>query len=126
MEKRRSTKIPFEAKVEIRSRGTTTEGEMANVSLRGMYLQNFKSMPLGEEIEIEISLPDAPDDRTLSTKAVIVRHQDGGTGFQFGARDFDSFFVLQEIVGRISGTPGQAMTEVLPLLMTASHCSTYG
>ena len=113
MEKRRFTRIPYKAKVVVRSKETTTDGETGNVSLRGMYLQNFKSVPLGEEVEVEISLPDAPDDRTLRTKAVAVRYQGGGTGFQFGAMDFDSFFILQEIVARISGTPGQVMTEVL-------------
>jgi hypothetical protein len=44
---------------------------------------------------------------------VPVRFQDGGTGFQFGTMDFDSFFTLQEIVTKVSGTPGQVMSEVM-------------
>ncbi len=113
MEKRRFTRIPFRAKVVIRTSDGALEGRTENVSLRGMFLQGFSAVPLGEEIDVEISLPDAPPDRVLRTKAIAVRYHDGGTGFQFGAMDFDSFFTLQEIVTRISGTPGQIITEVL-------------
>jgi hypothetical protein len=113
VEKRKFVRIPFNAKVSVKSKDATIEGQTENVSLRGMYLRNFAAVPLGEEVEVRISLPDAPADRILVTKAVAVRYQDGGTGFQFGAMDFDSFFTLQEIVARVSGAPGQVMTEVL-------------
>jgi len=113
MEKRRFTRIHFKAKVAVTFAKNRRQGETENVSLRGMYLQEFLEVPLGGEVEIEISLPDDPAERHLKTKAVAVRYHDGGTGFQFGAMDFDSFFALQEIVARVSGAPGQVMTEVL-------------
>lgn len=113
MNKRKFTRVDLQAKVAVYSNGARIEGESRNVSLRGMYLQNFLEIPLGEEVEVEISMPDVPDGKTLKTKATAVRYQDGGTGFQFGAMDFDAFFALQEIVARLSGTPGQVMTEVM-------------
>jgi hypothetical protein len=113
MERRRFTRIRFKARVVITFADSRRQGETENVSLRGMYLQNFLEVPLGEEVEVEISLPNDPADRSLKTKAVAVRYHDGGTGFQFGAMDFSCFFTLQEIVARVSGTPGQVMTEVL-------------
>ena len=105
--------MAFEANVTIYSKGVTTEGKTRDVSLRGMYLQEFLAVSLGEEVDVEISIPDAPPDKTLKTKAIAVRHQEGGTGFQFGTMDFDAFFALQEIISRLSGTPGQVMTEVI-------------
>jgi hypothetical protein len=113
VEKRRFTRIHLKAKVVVTSKAMRIEGETGNISLRGMYLQDFLIVSLGEEVEVEISLPDAPPERALKTKAIAVRYHDGGTGFQFGAMDFDGFFALQEIVARVSGTPGQVMTEVL-------------
>ncbi len=113
VENRKFTRIPFRTKVTISSKSTTIEGETENVSLRGMYVQDFVAVPLGEEVEVKISVPDAPANPTVVTKAVAVRYQEGGTGFRFCAMDFDSFFTLQEIVARISGAPGQVMTEVL-------------
>jgi hypothetical protein len=113
MNQRKFTRIPFEARVVVVSEGKRMEGETRNVSLRGMFLQDFLAVPLGKEAEVEISVPDAPDGRVLKTKAIAVRYQDGGTGFEFGNMDFDAFFTLQEIVARISGTPGQVMTEVM-------------
>ena len=111
MNKRKFTRVVFEARVAVCFRGVTTEAETRDVSLRGMFLDRFLAVPLGEEVEVEISIPDA--EKILSTKATAIRYQDGGTGFQFGAMDFDAFFALQEIIARLSGTPGQVMTEVM-------------
>jgi hypothetical protein len=113
MEKRKFTRIRFKARVIVTSADSRRQGETENVSLRGMYLQDFLEIPLGAEVEVEISLPEDPTERSLKTRAVAVRYHDGGTGFRFGTMDFDSFFALQEIVARVSGTPGRVMTEVL-------------
>ena len=41
MNKRRFTRVAFEANVTIYSKGVMTEGKTRDVSLRGMYLQEF-------------------------------------------------------------------------------------
>ena len=113
MEKRLFTRVPFRAQVVVTSTGNVIRGETENVSLKGMYLQDQQTIPIGEEVDVEISLPDPHKDKILRAKAVAVRYQDGGTGYRFGAMDFDSFFALQEIVTMVSGTPGQVMTEIM-------------
>jgi hypothetical protein len=113
VEKRQFTRVLFKARVAVNVDGVETCGETENISLRGMYIQGFQTLPLDQEVQVEISVPDSPEDRHLKTKAVPVRYCDGGTGFQFGAMDFDSFFALQEIVTKVSGTPGQVMSEVM-------------
>jgi hypothetical protein len=105
--------VPFKAHVVVSAGGGEIRGETGNISLRGMYIQGFQELPLGQEVHVEIFLSDDPEDRRLKTKAVPVRFQDGGTGFQFGTMDFDGFFALQEIVTKVSGTPGQVMSEVM-------------
>jgi hypothetical protein len=117
MDKRQFTRVPYRARVTIsKGDGEPGQGETGNISLRGMYLEGFQDVPLGQEVEVEISLTDGPESRYLKTKAVAVRYNEGGTGFHFGAMDFDTFFALQEIVVRVSGTPGQVMTEVMKFI----------
>ena len=113
MEKRRFMRVHFKAKATVVSKETTVEGEIENLSLRGMYLQACTQFKINEEVEVRISLPDVTPERALKTKAVAVRYREGGTGFEFAQMDFDSFFTLQDIIARTSGAPGQVMMEVM-------------
>jgi hypothetical protein len=113
MEKRRFTRVPVQAKATLITKDATVQGDVENLSLRGMYLHGYQSSKIGEEVEVDIFIPDTVESKHLKTKAVAVRYHDGGTGFQFGSMDFDSFFILQEIIARLSGAPGQVMTEVM-------------
>lgn len=113
MEKRRFTRVAVQAKATLTTGETAIQGDVENLSLRGMYLHGYQSIKIGEEVEVDLYLPDTVENKHLKTKAVAVRYHDGGTGFQFGSMDFDSFFLLQEIIARLSGAPGQVMTEVM-------------
>jgi hypothetical protein len=113
MEKRKFTRVPFKAQVSFVLADRELHGETENISLRGMFLQDFQDLPLNEEVPVEISLYGPDSVQQVKTTATPVRFAEGGTGFQFGVMEFDAFFVLQEIVTRVSGTPGQVMTEIM-------------
>lgn len=113
LEKRRFTRVALRTKAVIRWKDRVIEGETADVSLKGMFLPSNTALPLNEEVDVEISVPDTTEAKVFRTRAVVVRHFDGGTGFEFGKMDFDCFFSLQEIIARISHAPGRIMTEVM-------------
>ncbi len=83
------------------------------MSLKGMFLASGIPVPLGEEVEVEISVPGTAEPKAVRTRAVAVRRGNGGTGFEFGKMDFDCFFSLQETITHLSKTPGQIMMEVM-------------
>lgn len=114
MEKRRFTRFPLktQARVLVTSKDTLLEGETENVSLKGVFLQTNTVLPLREQVEIEIWVPDDPSQPKVKTKAVVVRHQDGGVGLEFAGMDFDCFFSLQSIISRVSGSPSLVAREL--------------
>jgi hypothetical protein len=113
LEKRRFTRVAFRTKVVISWKDRVIEGETADVSLKGMFLPFDTGVPLNEEVEVEIAVPDTAEPKSMRTRAVAVRRSEEGTGFEFGKMDFDCFFGLQEIITRISQAPGQIMMEVM-------------
>jgi hypothetical protein len=116
MEKRKFTRVPYKAQVVLHLADMDFHGETENISIHGMFLQGFQDVPLNQEVIVEISFEQPGDTPWLKTKAIPVRYAQGGTGFQFGAMDFSAFFALQEIVTRVSGTPGQVMTEIMSFI----------
>lgn len=113
MEKRRFTRFPFKtkAKVIVSSEDSLLEYETENVSLKGVFLQTDTPLPLQQEVEIELWMPDDSTKSKVKTKATVVRHQDGGMGLEFGAMEFEVFFALQDIISQVSGSPGLAAKE---------------
>jgi hypothetical protein len=116
MEKRKFTRIPCKAEVLVLLESSELHGETKDISLRGMFVPGFESLPPNQEVMVEISFNEPGNVQRLKTKATPVRYTEGGTGFQFGTMDFDAFFALQEIVTRLSGTPGQVMTEIMSFI----------
>lgn len=113
MEKRRFTRFPLrtKAKVLVSSGDSLLEGETENLSLKGVFLQTGTALPLQEQVEIEIWMPDDPSKSRVKTKAVVVRHHNGGMGLEFAGMDFDGFFTLQDIISQVSGNPRLAAME---------------
>lgn len=113
MDKRRFTRFPLRAraKVLVSSGGSLLECETENLSLKGVFLQMESPLPISQEVEIEIWMPDEPTKAKVKTKATVVRHQDDGMGLEFGAMEFDAFFALQDIISRVSGSPDIAARE---------------
>jgi|WetSurMetagenome_2_1015567.scaffolds.fasta_scaffold788678_1 hypothetical protein len=113
MEKRRFTRFPLKtkAKVLVSSKEALLEAETENVSLKGVFVQTGTMLPLHEEVEIELWMPDDPHESKVRTKATVMRHHDKGMGLEFGPMDFEGFFVLQGIISRVSGNPSLAAKE---------------
>lgn len=113
MEKRRFTRFPFKtkARVTVTSGDMLLEGETENVSLKGVFLQTAVILPIREQVEIEIWMPDDPPESKVKAKALVVRHQEDGMGLEFAGMDFDCFFLLQDIISRVSGSPSLVARE---------------
>lgn len=114
MEKRRFTRFPLDtkAKVLVTSKDTILEGETGNVSLKGIFFRTVTVLPLGEQVEIELWMPNDPSQSKVKTKAVVVRHEDDGMGLEFAGMDFDCFFSLQSIISQVSGSPSLVAREL--------------
>lgn len=75
-EKRRSTRLPLRVAVRWRVGQKSSTATSADLSLGGMRLENAAGLELGQEAELEFSLPETP--ALLRMRARVMRKEPGG------------------------------------------------
>ena len=81
-EKRRSTRIPLQAKVRMQIDGRTIEGELVNISLHGAFVTS--DAVIGINSALTVTIFDASTPRIISgVNAKVVRVLGNGVGLQF-------------------------------------------
>ena len=102
MEKRNFTRVDFTIHARLTVDGRTFDGEVGNISLRGIFIRNLTTVPVGTEADITISLSSVQPDIAINIVAVAVRSAEEGTGFEFSKVDVESFTHLRNIVSYAS------------------------
>jgi len=116
MEKRRFTRIPFTVPVVVHWGGTTLAAETSDLSLVGIRLVSLQSIPLNESVDLHIALPQACPPQSLTAHAVVVRQDDQGIGLAFTGMDFESFFIVAQLVSDGLGDRRRVAHEILDFL----------
>ena len=116
MEKRRFSRVFFMTDVVVTSGATTTEAQETDLSLGGIYVRTPHRIPVYETVEVRIVMPEADSPCSISARAVVVRHDDQGMGLASRSMDFESFFILTQLVSEALGDRTRAAREVLDFL----------
>jgi c-di-GMP-binding flagellar brake protein YcgR len=91
-ERRREMRYPIQAAVTVRNSSGTIRASAANISANGMLLRVAQptAFRIGEEVAVEVELPDNPG-KPFSDwgLAKVVHIDDGGLGVQLLAGTFD-------------------------------------
>ena len=113
MDKRRFTRIPFEACAELRSGAAVAGGAIENLSLQGMLVRCAAPLAAGERVEIRVLLSGASSELSLDLAGHVVRSTDGSIAVQFDLRgiDIDALTHLRYIVGYALGDADTVMDE---------------
>lgn len=87
----------------------TFGGQVENISLRGLFIQTNKKLPLHEPVEVSVhhSL-----DKSLDFDATVVRLDDSGLGLLIDKMDVDSLVYLKKLLVEHSGNEEMALNEV--------------
>lgn len=102
VEKRNFTRVDFTIHARLTIDGGTFDGEVGNISLRGIFIRNIAAIPIGTQADISISLSSIQPDIAINIQAVAVRSTAEGTGFEFCRVDVESFTHLRNIVSYAS------------------------
>ncbi len=112
MEKRQFSRVSFHVAAIIKYQEQIYEGEISDLSLRGVFLQTNAPLELRDEFEIEINLMGNSDEtEKIHIFARVVRKSDGGFGILFERTDLDSFVHLKNIVDYNGADPEKTMEE---------------
>jgi hypothetical protein len=113
MDKRRFTRIPFEARAELENGDEVSGGAIENLSLQGMLVRGEASFAAGARVSIRILLSGASSELSVALDGHIVRCADGALAVQFDLRgiDVDALTHLRYIVGFALGDTDAVMDE---------------
>jgi hypothetical protein len=102
MEKRTSTRVPFQVSARIDYKHGSFEAEITNLSTTGAMLQTDELIPLSDVIDITIFLSGASSELAMDVKATVLRHEKDGIAVSFSDVDLDSYIHLRNIVAHNS------------------------
>lgn len=95
---RRFTRLPLQAKVFIRSKDRSFSASSQNISIHGMFVLTHETVPVGEKVEVELTIPIASLCPHIHLRGVVTRSQHSGIALEFEGMDPDVFLALKNIL----------------------------
>jgi hypothetical protein len=112
MDKRRFTRVPFVISATVSRGGSSFTGEVADLSLNGMFVKTEGENPaIGDEVEVVVSLSDGEPSLNVELAGEVVRADASGVGIRFSRIEVDSFIHLRNIVEYNTPEPTRVMDE---------------
>jgi hypothetical protein len=110
-QKRSNTRVSFNSRAEVRFDGRVVEGEVRNLSLKGVLILTDQEIPQGQEVDVTIHLTGVGSQLSLRMEAEVVRAEGGQLGLHFTEVDLDTFIHLRNIVAYNEGDDEKIMNE---------------
>ncbi|MFP4039571.1 MAG: PilZ domain-containing protein [Desulfosudaceae bacterium] len=110
-EQRRGTRVVFRVKAKMEYDGRSIEGEVLNLSLKGMLVDTDINIPENQELAIKVYLSGTTSEVNLNMKGEVVRSDQTGVAIEFREIDLDSFIHLRSVVGYNEGDEDKVMKE---------------
>ncbi len=99
MEKRKYTrlKLDFESEAVVKWNESTIKGKIIDLSVRDLYLETDRKIPLNEPVECTICFPGISSTTTIND-GVVARHTDNGLAIQFKKMDRAHFLGMMNFI----------------------------
>jgi hypothetical protein len=98
MEKRRYTRVAFQAMASVQGGQTSFSGMVDNLSMKGMFVLTNEIVKCDIPLEISIVLSGTSSVLSIRAKGVALRQTDTGVAIKFLEMDVDSFVYLRNVV----------------------------
>lgn len=119
-ERRRFSRIGFDAQVELSQGSQTCSTELVDISLKGLLLEPIDGVQLqqGEPVQVKILLSD----QTAITMTAEIAHQSTSQlGLECALIDIESMSHLRRLIELNLGDPGAAERELIELIKASVH-----
>ena len=116
-ERRGKTRVHFKTQVTLKADESkiVSEANSKDISIKGMFVNTEKKMPVGTPCDIEILLTGTSTRLALSIKGIVIRQDASGLGISFDSMDIDSHFHLKNIIMYNASDPEDIEEEVYSL-----------
>lgn len=119
--KRRGTRVKFNVNADLSFGNDTINGNVRNLSLKGMLVDVQTTLPEDTDLSITIYLSGSTSTLTLDMKGVVVRCDENGIAVLFREIDVESFIHLRSIVGYNEGNEDKIMREFYDVIENAAE-----
>jgi len=112
-ERRKNTRVPFQATVDLDFSGRRYQGcETENLSLKGVSVPGVKGHAVGETCEVSLALSGSTSELKLNMLGEVVRVEDNRIALVFKEIDIDSYYHLKNIIYYNSEDPDKIEREL--------------
>lgn len=112
-EKRKFSRVPFAIGTFFTYRGQSYQGEVHDLSLKGMFVKTTAPVDADEALLFTIRLTGEISEPALHLHGAVVRKSEDGLGIRFDPIDLESFIHLKNIVLYNSQNADQVEAEFL-------------
>ncbi|MBI5656156.1 MAG: PilZ domain-containing protein [Geobacter sp.] len=123
MEKRRFVRVPLKVEAYVSCRSIAFKGEVANLSLNGMFIACNETLEEGDIARITLYLTGTSRrlDVSITANGRVIRVGEGMVAFQFQDMDLDSFAQLRNIISFNAGDADRVINEFMHAVVLADH-----
>jgi len=112
MSTRQFSRVHFHVAATIRTAERQFQGNVENLSMRGMFLVTDERLPVGDPVEINITLSGTSPEVSIAFNGKVCREADDGLGFIFEKIDLDSYTHLKNIIAYNIDDAEKVMEEI--------------
>ena len=112
MSTRRFSRVNFRMAATIKTVDRQFQGNVENLSMRGMFLVTEEHLSVGDMVGITIALSGTSPEISVSFEGKVCRVVENGLGFNFEKIDLDSYTHLKNIIAYNSDDAEKVMEEI--------------
>lgn len=112
MSTRKFSRVGFHVIANITHGGRSFNGQVSNLSMKGMLLETDEKLPLNEVVDINISLPGTDPVIEIAFTGRTCRQTDKDIAFRFEMIDIDSYTHLRNIIAYNMADAEKVMDEI--------------
>lgn len=110
--KRVFTRVPCQIQAAIEGLGEVMEGEVSDLSLKGLFVKTQGSTSLGDEVDVTLRMPMTNPPLEFRVHAEVVRIAQDGIGLKICESDIQAFTHLRNIVAMQADEPDEILDEL--------------
>jgi hypothetical protein len=111
VEKRKFTRVPFNAPVFISSRGKTYAGEVENLCHGGMYVKTFGDFNSGDQVLVSVNFSEGKSRLSVTLPSKVARQSTDGVALNSPFIDTHSLIHYEYLMATNTGGGEQLMAE---------------
>ena len=112
MSTRQFSRVNFRMAATIKAAERQFQGNVENLSMRGMFLVTDERLAVGDMVGIVIALSGTSPEISVSFEGKVCRIVENGLGFNFEKIDLDSYTHLKNIIAYNSDDAEKVMEEI--------------